>query len=94
MFKGYWRNPGATEAAFVQFEGRRFFRTGDLGRMDEEGYLRVDERLHTNIPGVFAAGETHDRVFRQAVVSAGYGCMAQMEAEKFLANLEHHGYPG
>lgn len=62
--------------------------------MDEEGYLRVDERLHTNIPGVFAAGETHDRVFRQAVVSAGYGCMAQMEAEKFLANLEHHGYPG
>lgn len=62
--------------------------------MDEEGYLKVDERLHTNIPGVFAAGETHDRVFRQAVVSAGYGCMAQMEAEKFLANLEHHGYPG
>lgn len=62
--------------------------------MDEEGYLRVDERLHTNIPGVFAAGETHDRVFRQAVVSAGYGCMAQMEAEKFLANLEHRGYPG
>ena len=62
--------------------------------MDEEGYLNVDERLHTNIPGVFAAGETHDRVFRQAVVSAGYGCMAQMEAEKFLANLEHRGYPG
>ncbi len=62
--------------------------------MDEEGYFRVDERLHTNIPGVFAAGETHDRVFRQAIVSAGYGCMAQMEAEKFLANLEHHGYPG
>jgi thioredoxin reductase (NADPH) len=62
--------------------------------MDEEGYLKVDDRLHTNIPGVFAAGETHDRVFRQAVVSAGYGCMAQMEAEKFLANLEHHGYPG
>lgn len=62
--------------------------------MDEEGYLEVDERLHTTIPGVFAAGETHDRVFRQAVVSAGYGCMAAMEAEKFLANLEHRGYPG
>jgi thioredoxin reductase (NADPH) len=62
--------------------------------MDEEGYVKVDERLHTNIPGVFAAGEVHDHVFRQAIVSAGYGCMAQMEAEKFLANLEHRGYPG
>ncbi len=55
--------------------------------MDEEGYLIVDDRLHTNIPGVFAAGETHDKRFRQAIVSAGYGCMAQMEAEKFLASL-------
>jgi thioredoxin reductase (NADPH) len=62
--------------------------------VDEEGYLKVDERLHTNIPGIFAAGETHDRIFRQAVVSAGYGSMAAMEAEKFLANLEHRGYPG
>lgn len=62
--------------------------------MDEEGYVKVDEHLHTSIPGVFAAGEVHDRVFRQAIVSAGYGCMAQMEAEKFLANLEHRGYPG
>lgn len=62
--------------------------------MDEENYLHVDARLHTNIPGVFAAGEVHDHVFRQAVVSAGYGCMAAMEAEKFLAMLEHRGYPG
>jgi len=57
--------------------------------MDEEGYLKVDERLHTNIPGVFAAGESHDRVFRQAVVSAGYGTMAELEAEKWLAEWEH-----
>ena len=60
--------------------------------MDEEGYLKVDERLHTNIPGIFTAGETHDHIFRQAVVSAGYGCMAAMETEKFLAELEHQGY--
>ncbi len=57
--------------------------------MDEEGYLNVDARLRTNVPGVFAAGEAHDRVFRQAVVSAGYGTMAELEAEKWLAEWEH-----
>jgi thioredoxin reductase (NADPH) len=56
--------------------------------MGPEGYLIVDSRLHTSIPGVFAAGEVHDKVFRQAVVSAGFGCMAAMEAEKYLASLE------
>ncbi len=56
--------------------------------MDHEGYLIVNERLHTKIPGVFAAGEVHDRVFRQAIASAGFGCMAAMEAEKYLASLE------
>ena len=61
--------------------------------MDEEGYLKVDERLHTSVPGVFAAGESHDHVFRQAVVSAGFGTMAEMEAEKWLAEREHRGYP-
>ncbi len=57
--------------------------------MNEEGYVKVDERLHTSVPGVFAAGESHDHIFRQAVVSAGYGCMAAMEAEKFIAEWEH-----
>lgn len=56
--------------------------------MDEEGYLIVDDRLHTNIPGVFAAGEVHDKVFRQAITSAGYGCMAALEAEQYLSELE------
>ncbi|HEX7593062.1 MAG TPA: thioredoxin-disulfide reductase [Anaerolineae bacterium] len=57
--------------------------------MNDEGYLNVDEYLHTNVPGVFTAGESHDHHFRQAVVSAGFGCMAEMEAEKFLAEWEH-----
>jgi len=45
VFKGYWRNPQATAAAFIAFEGRRFFRTGDLGRVDDEGYFFITDRL-------------------------------------------------
>ncbi|MBI2845930.1 MAG: thioredoxin-disulfide reductase [Chloroflexi bacterium] len=59
----------------------------DQLKMDEMGYLVTDQRMHTNIPGVFAAGEVSDHIFRQIVTSAGFGCMAAMEAEKYLASL-------
>jgi fatty-acyl-CoA synthase len=45
VFKGYWGHPEATAAAFVEIDGQLFFRTGDLGRMDEEGYFFLTDRL-------------------------------------------------
>ncbi len=45
VFQGYWKRPEATAAAFIEFEGKRFFRSGDLGRVDEDGYFFMTDRL-------------------------------------------------
>lgn len=52
--------------------------------LDNEGYIILKNKTHTNVEGVFAAGDVHDRNYRQAVTAAGYGCMAAIDLDKYL----------
>ena len=63
------------------------FLEGQLA-MDEHGYVIADEKMRTSVPGVFAAGEIQDSVFRQIATSVGQGCAAAMQCEKWLSERE------
>ena len=52
--------------------------------LDNDGYIILKNKTHTNIEGVFAAGDVHDRTYRQAVTAAGFGCMAAIDVDKYL----------
>jgi len=57
--------------------------------LDESGFIVADERTRTNVPGVFAAGDVVDYIYRQAITAAGDGCKAAMEVTWYLAEQEH-----
>lgn len=52
--------------------------------LDNDGYIKVQNHYHTNIPGVFTAGDVHDRSYRQAITASGFGAAAALEAERWL----------
>ena len=80
----------AVDGVFVAIghEPNTKFLAGSGIELDEKGYVKLRTESHTNIEGVFVAGDVHDHIYRQAVTAAGAGCKAAMDAERWLSEKE------
>ncbi len=79
----------ATDGVFIyigHYPNSKFLE-GKLA-MDEHGYIITDEKMRTSVPGIYAAGEIQDSIFRQIATSVGQGCAAAMQCEKWLSERE------
>ncbi len=72
---------------FIGYDPNSWLFKGQLP-LDESGYMKIDHQMQTSVEGVFAAGEIHDSVFRQAITAAGDGCKAALSAIKWLDERE------
>jgi thioredoxin reductase (NADPH) len=61
-----------------------------LVQTDEKGYILTQNGTHTNVPGIFAAGDVEDKIYRQAITAAGRGCQAALQVEKYIEHMENH----
>lgn len=77
---------------FIGHEPNTQLFSGQL-ELDERGYIITDKHQHTSVHGVFAAGDVQDKQFRQAIISAGTGAVAAIEAERYVAEMEDRAYP-
>ena len=56
--------------------------------LNDNGFIIADKRMHTNVPGIFAAGDVQDYIYKQAITAAGSGCQAALEVERYLGELK------
>jgi thioredoxin reductase (NADPH) len=83
-----------TDGVFVfigHFPNTQLFK-GQL-EMDEQNFLKVDQFMQTSVPGIYAAGEVMDPIYKQAISSAGQGCQAAISVERYLESLHDAELP-
>lgn len=77
---------------FIGYDPNSWLFKGQLA-LDDSGYMKIDHQMQTSVEGIFAAGEIHDSVFRQAITAAGDGCKAALSAIKWLDEREDRLQP-